>query len=149
VVVTGRSPAKRPKPTPEPKLLSGGNPQIAKGDGDAPVQAYIDAMPGWKHDLGRRLDELIVATVPNVTKAVKWNSPFYGIEGNGWFVSFHCLTKYVKVAFFKGAALTPMPPGESKTADTRYLDVYEHDELDLAQLAMWIKQASQQPGWTP
>jgi hypothetical protein len=149
VVVTGRSPAKRPKPTPEPKLLSGGNPQIAKGDGDAPVQAYIDAMPGWKHDLGRRLDELIVATVPNVTKAVKWNSPFYGIEGNGWFVSFHCLTKYVKVAFFKGAALTPMPPGESKTADTRYLDVYEHDELDLAQLAMWIKQASQQPGWMP
>jgi hypothetical protein len=149
VVVTGRSPAKRPKPTPEPKLLSGGNPQIAKGDGDAPVQAYIDAMPGWKHDLGRRLDELIVATVPHVTKAVKWNSPFYGIEGNGWFVSFHCLTKYVKVAFFKGAALTPMPPGESKTADTRYLDVYEHDELDLAQLAMWIKQASQQPGWMP
>jgi hypothetical protein len=141
------SSAKRPKPM--PKLLSGGNPQIAKGDGDGPVQQYIEAMPGWKNDIGRLLDELIVATVPHVTKAVKWNSPFYGIDGDGWFVSFHCLTKYVKVAFFTGSSLTPMPPGESKTAGTRYLDIYEHDTLDREQMASWIKQASEQPGWTP
>jgi hypothetical protein len=133
----------------KPKLLSGGNPQIAKGDGDGPVQAYIEAMPGWKRDLGRQLDALIVATVPHVTKAVKWNSPFYGIDGDGWFVSFHCLTKYVKVAFFAGTSLTPMPPGVSKTATTRYLDIYERDELDREQMASWIKQASELSGWTP
>ena len=126
----------------KPALLSGGNPQIAKADGDAPVQAYIAAMPGWKRDVGRRLDALIVRTVPGVRKAVKWNSPFYGIEGQGWFLSFHCFTKYVKVAFFRGASLRPVPPGESKQKDVRYLDIHEDDQLDEAQLAAWVKQAS-------
>jgi hypothetical protein len=133
----------------QPKLLAGGNPQIPKGDGDAPVQAYIAAMPGWKSALGRRLDDLIVATVPEVVKAVKWNSPLYGVEGNGFFVGFHCLTKYVKVAFFTGTSLHPMPPGESKTESNRYLDIYEHDQLDTEQLADWIRQAAALPGWTP
>ena len=130
----------------KPTLLSGGNPQIAKAYGDAPVQAYIAAMPGWKRDVGRRLDALIVRTVPGVRKAVKWNSPFYGIEGQGWFLSFHCFTKYVKVAFFRGASLRPVPPGESKHKDVRYLDIHEDDQLDEAQLAAWVKQASQLPG---
>lgn len=130
----------------KPALLSGGNPQIAKTYGDAPVQAYIAAMPGWKSDLGRRLDALIERTVPGVYKAVKWNSPFYGIEGQGWFLSLHCFTKYVKVAFFRGALLHPVPPGASKTKDTRYLDIHEDDELDEAQFAAWVKQASQLPG---
>lgn len=129
-----------------PVLLSGGNPQIAKGDGDVPVQAYIAAMPGWKNGLGRRLDALIVRAVPNVRKAVKWNSPFYGIEGEGWFLSFHCFAKYVKVAFFRGARLSPVPPGESKQKDVRYLDIYEEDPLDEAQFAVWVKQASRLPG---
>ena len=129
-----------------PVLLSGGNPQIAKGGGDVPVQAYIAAMPGWKNDLGRRLDALIVRAVPNVRKAVKWNSPFYGIEGEGWFLSFHCFAKYVKVAFFRGARLSPVPPGESKQKDVRYLDIYEEDPLDEAQFAVWVKQASRLPG---
>jgi hypothetical protein len=132
----------------KPTLLAGGNPQIAKADGDAPVQAYISAMPGWKSELGRRLDALIVRTVPDVRKAVRWNSPFYGVEGQGWFLNFHCFTKYVKVAFFRGASLRPLPPGESKQEDVRYLDIYEDDELDEAQLADWVKQASQLPGWT-
>lgn len=132
-----------------PVLLTGGNPQIAKADGDAPVQAYIAAMPGWKSDLGRRLDALIVRTVPDVRKAVKWNSPFYGVEGQGWFLGFHCLTKYVKVAFFRGSSLRPMPPGESKDKNTRYLDIYENDLLDEDVLARWIKQASELPGWVP
>jgi hypothetical protein len=123
-------------------LLSGGNPQIAKADGDAPVQAYIAAMPGWKRDLGRRLDALIVRTVPEVRKAVKWNSPFYGLEGQDWFLSFHCFAKYVKVAFPRGASLRPMPPGESKMKDTRYLDIYEDAELDEALVASWIRQAA-------
>src|SRR2546428_2621710 len=122
----------------KPALLSGGNPQIAKADGDAPVQAYIAAMPGWKSDVGRRLDALIVRTVPGVRKAVKWNSPFYGFEGQGWFLAFHCLTKYVKVAFFRGTSLRPVPPGESKNKDTRYLDIHEDDKLDEAQMATWI-----------
>lgn len=129
----------------KPKLLSGGNPQIAKGDGDAPVQAYIAAMPGWKRDVGRRLDALIVRTVPGVHKAVKWNSPFYGVEGQGWFLNFHCFTRYVKVAFFRGTSLRPAPPGESKHKDVRYLDIHE-DELDEARVAAWVKQASQLPG---
>ena len=132
-----------------PNLLSGGNPQIAKADGDAPVQAYIAAMPGWKGDIGRTLDALIVRTVPDVQKAVKWNSPFYGIEGRGWFLNFHCFTKYVKVAFFRGTSLHPLPPGESKNKDTRYLDIHENDELDQELVASWIKQASELPGWTP
>src|SRR4029079_14144824 len=120
----------------KPTLLSGGNPQIAKGYGDAPVQAYIAAMPGWKRDVGRRLDALIARTVPGVRKAVKWNSPFYGVEDQVWFLSFHCFTKYVKVAFFRGSLLHPSPPGESKHKDVRYLDIYE-DQLDEAQLAAW------------
>jgi hypothetical protein len=132
--------------TDEPRLLSGGNPQIAKGDGDAPVQAYIAAMPGWKSDVGRRLDALIEGAVPGVRKAVKWNSPFYGAGDEGWFLSFHCLTRYVKVAFFKGAALHPVPPGASKQNDVRYLDIRENDPLDDAQFADWVKQASQLPG---
>lgn len=131
----------------QPALLSGGNPQIAKGDGDAPVQAYIEAMPGWKRDIGRQLDALIERTVPGVRKAVKWNSPFYGVEGRGWFVSYHCFTKYVKVTFFRGTSLEPMPPGESKTAETRYLDIREGGVTDEKQLASWIRQAAAIPGW--
>ena len=133
----------------KPKLLAGGNPQIAKADGDVPVQAYIAAMPGWKRDVGRRLDALIVRTVPGVCKAVKWNSPFYGIEGAGWFLSFHCFTKYVKVAFFRCTSLRPLPPGESKHKEVRYLDIREEDELDEAQMATWIRQAATLPGWVP
>src|SRR6476660_3705979 len=131
----------------KPALLAGGNPQIAKADGDAPVQAYIAAMPGWKRDVGRRLDALIVRTVPGVRKAVKWNSPFYGVEdeGQGWFLSFHCFTKYIKVTFFRGTSLRPVPPGASKHKDVRYLDIHE-DELDEAQFAAWVKQANQLPG---
>ena len=131
----------------KPPLLAGGNPQIAKADGDAPVQAYIAAMPGWKGDVGRRLDALIVRTVPDVRKAVRWNSPFYGVEGNGWFLSVHCFTNYVRVAFFRGTSLRPAPPGESKQEDVRYLDIHEHDPLDEAQLADWVKQAAELPGW--
>ena len=130
----------------KPVLLAGGNPQIAKADGDAPVQAYIAAMPGWKRDVGRRLDALIVRAVPGVRKAVKWNSPLYGVEGEGWFLGIHCFTNYVKVAFFRGTSLRPVPPGESKSKDTRYLDIHEDDQLDEAQLAAWVKQASQLPG---
>jgi hypothetical protein len=131
----------------KPALLAGGNPQIAKGDGDAPVQAYIAAMPGWKRDVGRRLDALIVHTVPGVHKAVKWNSPFYGVEGQGWFLSFHCFTKYVKVAFFRGASLRPVPPGESNQKDVRYLDIHADDQLDEAQMANWVKQAAALPAF--
>ncbi len=134
----------RPKAA-KPKLLSGGNPQIPKGEGDAPVQAYIKAMPGWKKDIGMRLDTIIVQTVPQVTKAVKWNSPFYGNEGDGWFVSFHVFTQYVKVTFFKGTSLNPVPPGESKHKEVRYLNI-QQDSLDEAQFADWVRQASQLPG---
>jgi hypothetical protein len=132
----------------KPALLSGGNPQIAKADGDAPVQAYIAAMPGWKRDLGGRLDALVARTVPGVRKAVKWNSPFYGVDGQGWFLSFHCFTRYVKVTFFSGASLRPVPPGESKHKDVRYLDIHEDGPFDEAQFAAWVKQASQVPGWS-
>lgn len=131
---------------PKPKLLSGGNPQIAKADGDAPVQAYIAAMPGWKRDVGRRIDTLIERAVPSVHKAVKWNSPFYGIEGQGWFLSYHCFTKYVKVTFFRGTSLRPIPPGASKHKEVRYLDIHEDDAIDEEQFAAWVKQASQLPG---
>lgn len=130
----------------EPKLLSGGNPQIPKGDGDGPVQAYIAAMPGWKRDVGRLLDELIVSTVPNVRKAVRWNSPFYGIEGQGWFLSFHCFTKYLKVTFLNGTSLRPAPPVESKVPDVRYLHIYEGDEFDTGQFCSWVRQAGELPG---
>jgi hypothetical protein len=145
---TKRVAAKTATPA-KPKLLSGGNPQIAKGDGDAPVQAYIAAMPGWKSDVGRRLDALIARTVPGVRKAVKWNSPFYGVEDQGWFLGVHCFTKYIKVAFFRGASLNPVPPGESKDKNVRYLDIYEDGPFDEAQLAAWIKQAAALPGWIP
>ena len=128
-----------------PVLLAGGNPQIAKGDGDGPVQAYLDAMPGWKQGIGRRLDELIVRTVPDVQKAVKWNSPFYGVEGEGWFLNFHCYDRYVKVTFFRGTSLEPMPAGESKTPETRYLDIHEDEEFE-DQFVAWVKQASELPG---
>ena len=131
-------------------LLSGGNPQIAKAEGNAPVQAYIAAMPGWKKNLGAQLDALIERTVPQVRKAVKWNSPFYGMEGQGWFLSFHVLTKYVKVTFFKGGLLTPIPPGGTeKSKEARWIDIYENDVLDESQLTQWIQQASQLPGWIP
>ena len=144
--------ARKAEPAPRkgkkgPALLSGGNPQIAKADGDAPVQAYIAAMPGWKREVGRHLDQLIARSVPGVRKAVKWNSPFYGVEGRGWFLSFHVFTRYVKVAFFRGASLQPLPPGISKDENTRYLDIHEADELDEAQLARWVKQAARLPGF--
>ena len=143
------APKSQPRKVAKPALLAGGNPQIAKADGDAPVQAYIAAMPGWKRDVGRRLDALIVRTVPGVRKAVKWNSPFYGVEGQGWFLNFHCFTKYVKVAFFRGTSLRPVPPGESKNKDTSYLDIHEDDQLDEELVASWIRQASELPGWVP
>jgi hypothetical protein len=130
-----------------PKLLAGDNPQIPKGDGDAPVQAYLDAVPGWKHDVAARLDELIVQAVPGVTKAVRWNSPFYGVEGQGWFVSFHCFTKYVKVTFFAGTSLEPLPPVGSKDPSARYLHVDESGIADEAQFVRWLEQASALPGW--
>jgi hypothetical protein len=142
-------PARKPLPKAQPGevvLLSGGNPQIAKGYGDAPVRAYIAAMPGWKSDVGRRLDALIVEAVPGVLKAVKWNSPFYGMEVQHWFLGFHCMTKYIKVAFFRGAQLDPLPPGTSKQKDVRYLDIYEDNGFDEAQFADWVKQASKLPG---
>ena len=130
----------------KPKLLSGGNPQIAKGYGDAPVKAYIAAMPGWKSDVWRRLDALISRTVPRVYKAVKWNSPLYGIEGDGWFLGVHVFAKYIKVVFFRGTSLRPVPPGESRQKEVRYLDIHEDDKLDRAQFAAWVKQASELPG---
>lgn len=153
--MTGKAPTKKPKGDrggsgPDgPVLLSGGNPQIAKGHGEAPVQAYVAAVPGWKREVVRRLDALVTETVPGVRKAVKWNSPFYGAPGgpeNTWFMSLHCFASYVKVAFFRGAALTPLPPGASKQANVRYLDVREHDPFDEAQIAAWIGQASELPG---
>jgi hypothetical protein len=130
-----------------PVLLSGGNPQIAKADGDAPVRAYIAAVPGWKRDVARRLDALVARSVPGVRKAVKWNSPFYGIEGQGWFFSFHCFTNYVKATFFRGASLRPPPPVDSKHKDVRYLDIREDDPLDEKQLGSWFRQAAAVPGW--
>ena len=129
-----------------PALLAGGNPQIPKGDGDAPVQTYISAMPGWKRDVGRRLDTLIERAAPGVHKAVKWNSPFYGVKGQGWFLNFHCFTSYVKVAFFRGTSLRPLPPGASKQEEVRYLDIRKDDPFDEALFAAWVKQASRLPG---
>ena len=137
------------KPKKKVVLLSGGNPQIAKADGDAPVKAYIAAMPGWKSAVGKRLDKLIVKTIPKVQKAVKWNSPFYGIAGQGWFLGLHVFTKYIQVTFFRGTQLKPLPPGESKHPDVRYLDIREDDDLDETQFAKWVKQAAALPGWSP
>ena len=130
----------------KPRLLSGGNPQIPKGYGDAPVQAYIAAMPGWKSEVGRRLDALVEAAVPGVAKAVKWNSPLYGVEGQGWFLGVHVFAKYIKLAFFQGASLNPVPPVESKQKNVRYFHIHEADQIDEAQLTDWVKQASQLPG---
>lgn len=129
-------------------LLAGGNPQIAKADGEAPVQAWLGALSGWQRDVGRRLDALLVRTVPDVQKAVRWNSPFYGIAGRGWFLAMHAFTHYVKVSFFRGTSLHPLPPGASKVAGTRYVDLRE-DGLDEAQMAAWIEQAAALPGWVP
>lgn len=132
------------------KLLAGGNPQIAKADGDEPVQRYIAAMPGWKRGIGERLDALIEQSVPGVRKAVRWNSPFYRVDGGGWFVSFHVFTRYVKLTFFNGTSLEPMPPGHAeRSQDARWIDLHEHDVLDEAQLAEWLRQAAALPGWTP
>jgi hypothetical protein len=146
-------PSKRPRKSTraaparkKPTLLSGGNPQIAKADGDAAVQAFLAAMPGWKRTLGRELDALVTRTIPNVRKAVRWNSPFYGIEGQGWFLSFHCITRYVKVAFLNGKSLRPMPPVDSKNPGTRYLHLFEGDSLDEPQLTIWLHQAAALPG---
>lgn len=141
------SPAPRRRTPAKPRLLAGGNPQIAKSDGDAPVQAYLAAIPGWKQEVGRQVDALITRAVPEVRKAVKWNSPFYGIAGQGWFAAVHCFTKYVKVTFFKGASLQPLPPGGSSQKDVRYLDLYEGAPLDETQLATWFRQAAALPGW--
>ena len=151
--VAGKSTGKRSAATPgravpkrsdngSPRLLSGGNPQIAKGYGDEPVQAYIAAMPGWKSDVGRRVDAIIARTVPDVRKAVKWNSPLYGMQDNVWFLGIHVYTKYIKVAFFRGAALKPVPPSTSKQKDVRYLDIRENDDFDEEQFANWVEQAS-------
>jgi hypothetical protein len=148
---TTAKPEKKPNPKQgdaKPKLLSGGNPQIPKGDGDAPVQAYIAAMPDWKGDVGRRLDAIIVRSVPNVRKAVRWNTPFYGIDGQGWFVAFHCFAKYVKVTFFCGTSLNPVPPVASKQNDVRYFHIHEDDDLDEQLVASWMRQASELPGDT-
>jgi len=144
---TARAKASRPaKPSArKPPLLAGGNPQIAKAEGDAPVQAYIAAMPGWKREIGRRIDALVERTVPNVRKAVKWNSPFYGIAGQGWFLGFHVYSRAVKVTFFRGTSLRPAPPG-GRSAEARWIDVHE-DDLDEAQMASWVKQAAAIPGW--
>lgn len=141
-----KTPAKSTETTSAPKLLSGGNPQIPKGYGDAPVQAYIAAMPGWKSAVWRKLDKLIERTVPNVRKAVKWNSPLYGMEDDHWFLGIHCFDKYIKVSFFKGAALDPVPPVASKQKEVRYFHIHENDAVDEAQFAAWVKQASQLPG---
>ncbi|MEZ5288421.1 MAG: DUF1801 domain-containing protein [Vicinamibacterales bacterium] len=140
--------ARAAAPSKKPRLLAGGNPQIAKADGDAPVQAFIAAMPGWTRDTGRELDALITAVVPNVRKAVKWNSPFYGMEGKGWFLIFHVFAKYIKVAFFRGTALRPQPPVSSKNEGTRYVHLHEGERLDTRQLRAWIRQASRLPGWS-
>lgn len=146
-----RAPSAKPAPkrSKKVKLLAGGNPQIAKGEGLATMQAYLEAMPGWKRDVGRTLHALVTRTVPDVTMAVKWNSPFYGVEGQGWFLNFHCFTKYVKVAFFRGTDLRPPPPGASKSPGVRYLDLHEGEPIDEAQLERWITQAAKLPGWVP
>jgi len=142
----GKKRKKAAKKSAKPKLLSGGNPQIAKGHGDAPVKAYIAAIPGWKRDVARRVDAIVTRTVPGVRKAVKWNSPMYGMELGIWFLSMHCFKNYLKVAFFRGALLDPLPPGESRQKNVRYLDIREDDEWDQAQFAAWVKRASELPG---
>lgn len=131
-----------------PKLLSGGNPRVARGDGDGPVRAYLAAMPGWKADVGRLIDSVVTRSVPDVRKGVRWNSPFYGVDGGGWFMSFHCLTRYVKVAFFAGSSLQPLPPETSKDPAVRYVHYREGEKVDEALFASWVAQASRLPGWS-
>jgi hypothetical protein len=143
--MAAKQPKKTAKRKTKPKLLSGGNPQIAKGMGDAPVKAWLAAVPGWKKAVARRLDALVVRNVPGVAKAVKWNTPFYGFDGKGWFLAFHCYTNYIKVTFFRGTSLEPVPPGPSKHKEVRYLDVHE-GKLDETQFIAWVKQASVLPG---
>jgi hypothetical protein len=145
---TAKKKASKPRASAPVKLLSGGNPQIAKGDGDASVEAYIEAMPGWKRELGRRIDAAIVSAVPGLHKAVKWNSPFYGVDGESWFLSFHCYAKFIKVAFFRGTSLHPPPPRESKQPDVRYVDIHE-GLFDEPQFVEWVAQAAELPGWAP
>lgn len=137
---------KESKSRPGPRLLSGGNPQIPKGEGDGPVQDYIAAMPGWKRRVGKHLDEVIVRVVPDAHKAVKWNSPFYGVDGEGWFLAYHCFTRYIKVTFFRGTSLEPVPPEASKVPETRYFHIYKNDDLDESPFASWVEQASKLPG---
>lgn len=141
-----RPAATQARPAGEPVLLSGGNPQIAKGYGDAPVEAYLAAMPGWKSEAGRRVDAIVTRTVPGVRKAVKWNSPFYGVEEGVWFLSFHCMSRYIKVAFFRGTSLDPVPPVTSKQAEVRYLHIHEGEAFDEARFSDWVAQASRLPG---
>jgi hypothetical protein len=141
-----RAKPKRPARAPA-RLLSGGNPQIAKASGDAPVQAYLDALPGWKRATGRWIDAVIVRAVPHVQKAVKWNSPLYGVDGESWFLSVHAFTSFVRVAFFQGTSLEPLPPGASTVRGLRYVDLHEDDALDESRLAAWVKQAAALPGW--
>jgi hypothetical protein len=143
--MAGKTPRESAKAA-KPVLLAGGNPRIAKAYGDAPVQAYLAAMPGWKNEVGRCLDTLITRTIPGVRKAVKWNSPLYGVEGEGWFLGIHCVTTYVKVAFFRGSSLQPLPPVASKSRDTRYFHIHEGEQIDEAQFAAWVEQASRLPG---
>ena len=145
----GNSPSTRRTraPTRKVRLLSGGNPQIAQGDGEDPVRAYIAAMPAWKRDIGQRIDALVSRAVPRVRKAVKWNSPLYGVAGNGWFMGVHCFTRYIKVAFFKGSMLKPPPPEASKDPSARFLHIHQDTPFDEAQFARWVKQASRLPGW--
>ena len=146
---TEKTSAKKPAAKKKPKLLSGGNPQIPKGDGDGPVQDYIAAMPGWKQEVGRTLDALAQAALPKLNKAVKWNTPFYGVDGSGWIMGFHCVTKYVKVTFFNGEALDPKPPETSSMPKVRYFHIYEGDEIDAKQFKKWLRQAAKVEGWFP
>jgi len=142
-----RSVASAARPAKSPRLLAGGNPQIAMADGDAPVQAYIEAMPGWKRAVGQRIDAILSAAVPGVRKVVKWNSPFYGVDGNGWFLGIHCTTRYVKVTFFRGVALRPQPPVASARPDVRFLHIHEGEPIDEARFRAWVTKASRLPGW--
>lgn len=145
-MANAKAKSKKPAKADGVVLLSGGNPQIAKADGDEPVQAYIAAMPGWKQEVGKRLDALVERTIPGVRKAVRWNTPFYGVEGKGWFLAFHCITRYIKVTFFRGTSLSPVPPVESKNAGTRYFHIHEGDSFDEQLLTSWIRQAAELPG---
>jgi hypothetical protein len=130
----------------QPKLLSGGNPQIPKGYGDAPVRAWLAALPAWKKAAARKLDSLVTRSVPGVGKAVKYNSPLYGIDGRTWFLSLHAFDRYIKVTFFRGTQLDPVPPVASKMPRVRYFHLHETDSLPADLFASWVKQAAMLPG---